>query len=387
MVSTCIAILAVDFPVFPRRFAKTENWGTSLMDLGVGSFVFSAGMVSARSLSKDLSDRGTSLLQRLVVSIRKTLPLIALGLIRLWSVKGLDYAEHVTEYGVHWNFFFTLAMLPPFVEIADVLTGLMPLPRIMTYDILYLIICLTYEMVLATTELKSYILTSPRGPDWLSKNREGVFSFIGYLAIFLSGRGIGASLFSQNIPRAKPTKPLSSGGNRGRNTQSQPRKPPTIQVQLAIKFILSFVTCVVLTDVHGFGLRPSRRLANSPYVAWVSAFNIGQIGLFYLVERVAFGQKKDTGATTPKRNSGKSESSLLSDRDRTSTILYAFNRHGLLVFLIANLLTGVVNLTTPTLDVSDTTAMMLLISYAAIVSGVALGLDFVETRYGWRLKL
>ena len=34
LVVTAICILAVDFPVFPRRFGKTENFGFGLMDIG-----------------------------------------------------------------------------------------------------------------------------------------------------------------------------------------------------------------------------------------------------------------------------------------------------------------------------------------------------------------
>jgi len=44
-------------------------------------------------------------------SLKSSTPLMLLGLIRMFSVKSLDYQESVTEYGVHWNFFFTLAVV------------------------------------------------------------------------------------------------------------------------------------------------------------------------------------------------------------------------------------------------------------------------------------
>ena len=40
LVVTAICILAVDFPVFPRRFGKTENFGFGLMDIGMKNFLF-----------------------------------------------------------------------------------------------------------------------------------------------------------------------------------------------------------------------------------------------------------------------------------------------------------------------------------------------------------
>ena len=74
------------------------------MDLGVGGFVFSSALSSKKSYQQ-------TWLSRILQSIQSSSPLLVLGLIRLFSVKATEYQEHVTEYGIHWNFFFTLAFL------------------------------------------------------------------------------------------------------------------------------------------------------------------------------------------------------------------------------------------------------------------------------------
>ena len=56
-IASAIAILAVDFGVFPTKFSKTENYGTSLMDVGVGFFVIANALVSPESQGKVDQDR------------------------------------------------------------------------------------------------------------------------------------------------------------------------------------------------------------------------------------------------------------------------------------------------------------------------------------------
>ncbi|KAF9123762.1 Glucosaminyl phosphatidylinositol (GlcN-PI) nositol acylation protein, partial [Mortierella sp. 14UC] len=181
MILTCIAILAVDFPIFPRRFGKVEVYGTSLMDLGVGSFVFSSGVVSARGYLKKETLPFT---KQMVIALRTSIPLLVLGLGRYISTKGVDYQEHVTEYGMHWNFFFTLGFLPIFV------TLFRSLANHVRFSLLGTGVALVYQYFLSYGGLEEYIQHAPR-VDIVSMNKEGIFSFAGYLAIFLVGVDVG----------------------------------------------------------------------------------------------------------------------------------------------------------------------------------------------------
>ncbi|PNH09908.1 GPI-anchored wall transfer protein 1 [Tetrabaena socialis] len=126
MASTAVCILAVDFTAFPRRLAKAEVYGTGLMDLGVGGVMLAAGLVSTAALPLGTNDGGDGassegggaaawrpapLRQRLASGLRGAAACWALGLGRLASTRAVDYQAHVGEYGVHWNFFHTIAVV------------------------------------------------------------------------------------------------------------------------------------------------------------------------------------------------------------------------------------------------------------------------------------
>ena len=357
IVATCAAILAVDFRIFPRRFAKVENWGTSLMDMGVGSFVFTGGVVGARGILKQrMSPRTQSFATQFIASFRHALPLWILGFVRLYSVKKINYAEHVTEYGVHWNFFFTLALLPPFVAISQAFFS-----SEVSYTILSLLLAAAYESALNFTELKKFVLTAPR-TDLFSQNREGIFSFFGYLSIFLAGQATGIYA----LPREQSA--LSSGSIARRLRSS------SVFTKLVRWCAIWTVMFVFSTNFYGLRLDVSRRLANLPYVLWVVSFNTLQLAQYCAVEIVMFpGIYKDEDKAIEMKKS----------KEATSGVLQAFNRNGLALFLVANLLTGLVNLTMPTIHMPHGTAMGVLVTYMAVLCGTALALD----RYNVSLKL
>ena len=106
LIATATGILAVDFAIFPRRFAKAETYGAGLMDVGVGAFIISNSIVAPEARGVDIRKEG--FFKAVLKSFQSALPLLILGCCRFAAVKSTDYQEHVSEYGTHWNFFFTL---------------------------------------------------------------------------------------------------------------------------------------------------------------------------------------------------------------------------------------------------------------------------------------
>lgn len=294
MIITVICILAVDFGVFPRAFAKCESWGTSLMDLGVGSFVVSHGTVSIgkRAWRK---------------TVRRMLPLLVLGAVRVALVKGTEYPEHVSEYGVHWNFFITLALVLPALDAAQRLV-----PAWLLAPAGFALSAL-YEVALRGSPLGAWALSDARAPDLFSRNKEGIASMPGYLALGLVGLDIG------HVVRA-------GGGSDSRRR---------LQLQRALlRRAIAWWAIYVAVQAY---LAPSRRLANLPYVLWVSAFNAS----FVLGFRAVLD---GLGADVP-------------------ALLERINARSLIVFLLANVATGVVNLSLRTMECSAPVALGVLLVY------------------------
>ncbi|BGP29686.1 Glucosaminyl phosphatidylinositol (GlcN-PI) nositol acylation protein [Rhodotorula toruloides] len=346
MVMTVLCILAVDFPVFPREFAKAETWGTSLMDLGVGSFVFSLGLVSALPLLRSHSSSPSAHTRRsyfssVVRSVRKCLPLVALGMVRVVMVKGVDYPEHVTEYGVHWNFFFTLALLPVFGTALEGLAGKVDM------HVFGLAVGVVHQLALSWTPLQHWALDAPR-TTLISQNKEGIVSFPGYLSIYLLGLATGLytlppsptffSLHTRSLP------PRASAAEK-REWERKREKSRTISKPGKLAEWIGSAA------------------ANLPYVLWTVAFNTSFIFAYLMIHLFV----ASSSSSSPSSSSA-AASSLAS---KSPAIFHAINQNGLVVFLAANLLTGLVNVLLPTMYMRDSLAVFVLVGYATAVVGVA----------------
>lgn len=316
MIVTCLCILAVDFQIFPRKYAKTETYGTGWMDLGVGSFVLMNALVSRQARNVHSGGWKTAL--------QSTCPLILLGFGRLVSTRGIDYQVHAGEYGVHWNFFFTLAgvsLLTSTISIHPQYCG-----------ILGLFILIGYQIFLVQG-LNAYLLSDVRGMDIISQNKEGIFSIFGYWGLYLVGVQISYHIFFQN--------------NHPASSDKRTRR------LFVVSLLLWLLTIVLDHHVE----RVSRRMCNMAYVMLVLAGNFQILAIAMLSEYIIPGID-------------------------LAVLEGAFNQNLLSIFLLANILTGLVNLSIDTISASSIQALFILVMYSFSLCFFA-GVTYF---YGFRLK-
>ncbi|XP_050524103.1 phosphatidylinositol-glycan biosynthesis class W protein-like [Daktulosphaira vitifoliae] len=160
---TVFCILAVDFNVFPRKYAKTEKYGHSIMDIGVGLYVCSNALLFK-------TPKVQNFFKQSIKVVKQVLPLLVLGIGRVYFIKKTNYNHYVFEYGVHWNFFITLACLK--------IINLFIIPFISTCytPILATTMILLYEIAL-NFGLSDWIMSDSSRDTFFSANREVAVSF------------------------------------------------------------------------------------------------------------------------------------------------------------------------------------------------------------------
>lgn len=336
-VKTAISILAVDFAVFPRRYAKTETYGTGVMDFGVGGFVFANALVCPEARRKNISGSKMGHFTKQVLSVW---PLLALGAGRLVSVKMTGYHEHVTEYGVHWNFFFTLAIVR---VLASGLLTVLPARHLWVFALL---ISGFYQFVLETSELKAFILhNDDREKDFVHANKEGLFSLAGYVSIYLTGVQIGLYVMRPRSRVGEWIKMLSN--------------------LLLGSLVLFAALCTCQTLVEPV----SRRSANLPFVLWSLAQSLFFMSCFGLADTLLLFLKRTSGChvvpsslNAHDKDADRSIGGTRGEMEKLC-VVQAVGRNQLLFFLLSNLMTGLTNSLVDTLSCSSWVSVCVLLLY------------------------
>nr|XP_033778089.1 phosphatidylinositol-glycan biosynthesis class W protein isoform X2 [Geotrypetes seraphini] len=346
---TTICILAVDFPLFPRHYAKTETYGTGFMDFGVGGFIFVNALVSPEvRQGHDLLNSRFPIVTKQLLSIW---PLIFLGIGRLISIKATGYHEHVSEYGVHWNFFFTLAVVR---LVASLILMFFPVNNSW---IIAVSIGIFYQLLLETTKLKIFILSGGDSRDsrvgFLNANREGIFSLFGYVAIYMAGVQVGLYVLKK---------------------RSLVKDWIKVACFLLLSSLMLFIFFILL---HIFVERASRRLANLTFCIWIlvqclfflSFILLSDLALVFAEHLVNKGNVPCSWnlSKIPNTSGAKHSSEKKSLKDVLQvpdlSLIDAVARNQLLFFLQSNVITGLINMSIDTINCGTFFSLVVLLLY------------------------
>lgn len=330
-ITTAICILAVDFNIFPRRFAKVEVYGIGVMDMAVGTIIFSRALTSRQARTQDKVN-----LISLFKNLRKSSLLLGLGIIRTVIIKCIGYQEHVSEYGSHWNFFLTIGMVQPIANLILFITKCNMQQPLLLF--LSLISIITYQWLLSMHGLESIIQNGFSGDkdsriNIIDANREGIFSCFGYLSIYFCGLFFGRQLF---------------------------KKSHCLYNKL-FWLLCWFVTgyfCMAMCVIHITPL--SRQMANISYFFIQIAFNSLLLSGFVFIDMICYAMQ----------NLRKKTRNIEQCIVPISFLSQAISQNLLAYFLLANVFTGLVNLSIDTLQCTDFKSMCFLTSYMFILNNI-----------------
>lgn len=316
---TCVCILAIDFNIFPGYLSKTKHYGFSLMDSGIGLFVLSGGIVS-----KKLEMGHFKSFKNIFLLLWQCFPFIILGIGRAVVIKQIDYHQGVTEYGVHWNAFLTLGITRLF---GTILASFLTHPKYLSYLAIWVVA--THEFILQAGVADFVMDTHTERDTFFRANREGIVSLPGYVSLHLASMYLGYLL--------------------------QFRKPYVTCRDLLLRLVsliaMASVLWIAVFQIEAiFGI--SRRICNMGYVFWTLCIATSMIVLFISIEIfasiVAIYRTKDK------------------DWTYIPLIMRAINYNGLLFFLQANVLTGVVNMVFETHSFSVLPSLLIILVYSFI---------------------
>jgi phosphatidylinositol glycan class W len=183
---------------------------------------------------------------------------------------------------------------------------------------------------LSVGHLQDWILNAER-VGLLTSNKEGLCSLFGYTAIFCIGRQLGSYLFYPSNRRLD---------------EWRSHVIPTLTCLVSISWSVFYILNTY------FDCFPSRRMVNAMYILCTSAFNLTSILLCLLTEQYC----------------------LFIANKPTPLLLESINHNQLAVFLIANLLTGLINKSMYTLYADNWTAICVLLAYTIITVLISLWL-------------
>jgi len=171
------------------------------------------------------------------------------------------------------------------------------------------------HQTLLSSALQEFVATAPR-VSFISQNKEGFISLIGYSSLYLTSIQIGNFLHKLR----------------------QQKEWLLVSALLGVASVVLWICAFGLE--YYFGLLPSRKTANLPFILYSLVFTLQSLSLMIGIDSLIFPQPSVfMEVLTNQRNSQ------------------------LILFIIANVLTGIINLSIKTLYTPDPIAFIIISMY------------------------